>query len=388
MRLGLYIDATYREEGGRVLTNYETLPFLQFGCETGSHFTSLVLFGREAPPGTGNDHPLPAGAALAPLPFYPSLAELPRVASAAVRTVGAMWRGVARVDAVWVFGPHPFGLVLALLALARRRRVVLGVRQDTMRYFRSRLRTRTTAPLLAPLWLLDAAWRALARVVPATVVGEELEHRYGGPRRRLLPMQISLVRSADVATVARAELPAGTVSLLTVGRIDTEKNPLLLVDAIAELRARGRDVRLTWVGTGPLADAVRAHADQRGVGEWISLPGFVPPGEALLAKYRDADAFVHVAVTEGVPQVLMEALACGTPVLATAVGGVARALEDGAAGLLVPPSDLEALVAGIERLLDDETGRPRRAERGLELARERSLDVEAARVARWLGDPT
>ncbi len=389
MRLGLYIDATYRRRpsDGRVLTSFETLPFLRFGCEVGSHFSSLVVFGREAPEGGAEEHPLPEGVGLAPLPFYPNLAQVPKVASAAVRTVFAMWRGLGGVDAVWVFGPHPFGLVLALLALVRRRRVVLGVRQDTMRYFRSRLRRPATAPLLAPLWLLDRAWRALARAVPVTVVGEELEHRYRGPRPGVLSMQISLVRSADVAAAPRSEPLRDEPRLLTVGRVDAEKNPLLLVEAVAALRAAGVAVHSTWVGSGPLVEAVRARAAELGVADAIELPGFVPPGEGLIARYRDADAFVHVAVTEGVPQVLMEALACATPVVATGVGGVPRALEEGAAGLVVPPRDRDALVAAIRELVGDEEGRRRRAARGIELARERSLDVEGARVARWLQQP-
>ena len=386
MRLGLYIDATYRRASdGSLLTSAETLPFLRFGCEVGRHFDALVLFGREAPEGAGADLPLPGGPELAPLPWYPSLAELPRVVAAALRTVGAMWRGLGRVDAVWVFGPHPFGLLLALLALLRRRRVVLGVRQDTMRYFRSRLRRRSAAPLLAPLWLLDRAWRLLARAVPATVVGEELERRYAGPRPRVLAMQISLVPSSQVAAAPRAAPLGDDVALLTVGRLDAEKNPLLLVEALAALRDGGAPrFRATWVGTGPLAEAVRARAGELGVD--LELPGFVEPGDALLEHYRSADAFVHVAVTEGVPQVLMEALACGTPVVATAVGGVGRALEDGAAGLLVPPRDRDALVRAIRALVDDAEGRRRRAARGLELARGRSLDAEASRVAAWIGE--
>jgi glycosyltransferase involved in cell wall biosynthesis len=93
---------------------------------------------------------------------------------------------------------------------------------------------------------------------------------------------------------------------------------------------------------------------------------------------------VHVALTEGVPQVLVEAMATGLPVVATAVGGVAAALRDGEAGLLVPPDDRDALVDAIRRLLDDDAGRERRAAFALDLARERTLEAEGGRVARWL----
>lgn len=377
MRLGLYVDAMYRREGERVLTNFELLPFLQFGSEVGAHFDALVLFGREAPGGAGVDHALPGAPRLAPLPFYPSLADLGAVAGAIARTFGALWRGLDDVDVVWAFGPHPFAFALAVMARLRGKRAVLGVRQDTMRYFRSRLRSPRMKVLLGPLWLLDAAWKLLARGVPVVVVGDELARHYAAPRPGVHAMTVSLVRRADVAAAPRPfAAHDGPLELLTVGRIEPEKHPLLLVDALAEL---GPGFRLTWVGTGRMADAVRERAADRGVD--VELPGFVAPGAALLDRYRAADALVHVALTEGVPQVLVEAMSTATPIVATAVGGVATALEDGAAGLLVGPDDRDALVAAVRRLVADPAGREQRVERGLALARQRTLEAEAAAVA-------
>ena len=354
MRLGLYIDAQYRADGERVLTNFESFPFLRFGCEVGAHFDELVLFGRAAPAGAGVDHPLPPGPRLAPLPYYESLARLGAVTSATAGVARAMWRGLERVDAVWAFGPHPFALALAFMALLRRKRVVLGVRQDTLAYFRSRLRSRRSAPLLVPLWLLDRTWKLLARAVPVTVVGEALERRYGGPRRGVHAMTISLVSVRDVAAAARDGAPGPEVELLTVGRLEPEKNPVLAVEALAALQgANGRRYRLTWVGTGRLADEVRAAAERLGVADRVELPGFVPFGPELLERYRAADVFVHVALTEGAPQVLLEALSAATPVVATDVGGVAEVVKSGATGLLVPPRDSRALADGIVALLSD-----------------------------------
>ncbi|HEX8205543.1 MAG TPA: glycosyltransferase [Solirubrobacteraceae bacterium] len=385
-RLGLYIDAQYREEAGRLFTEFESFPFLRFGCEVGGHFDELVLFGRSAPEGVGVDHELPAGPRLAPLPYYENLARIGAVARATSGVVRAMWRGLERVDVVWAFGPHPFALLLALLGLARRKRVVLGVRQDTLTYFRTRLRSRGTAPLLAPLWVLDRLWKLLARLVPATVVGGALERLYGGPRRGVYAMTISLVRGEDVADGPRDAGPGDDVELLTVGRLEPEKNPVLAVEALAALQGEnGRRYRLTWVGTGRLGDDVRAAAERLGVADRVELPGFVPFGPRLMERYRQADVFVHVALTEGAPQVLLEALSAATPVVATDVGGVAATLEDGAAGALVPPRDAPALAAAVARTVADDAARRGRVERGLEIAREKSLEAEAERVARWIG---
>src|SRR5439155_1588029 len=81
---------------------------------------------------------LPAEVELVELPHYRDLTHPGEVARSVPGTIRAMWRGLERVDVVWAFGPHPFAIVLALLALLRRKRLVLGVRQDTLGYYRNR----------------------------------------------------------------------------------------------------------------------------------------------------------------------------------------------------------------------------------------------------------
>lgn len=388
MRLGIYVDGSFRRApDGTLLSDGESGPFLRFGREVGRQFDELVLFGRSAPEGAAAEHPVPDSQAvrLAELPYYANLARLGAVVRAVGSTARGLWRGLDDVDVVWAFGPHPFALLLALFAIVRRRRVVLGVRQDTMAYFRSRLRSPKQSVLLAPLAVLDALWRLLARFVPVTVVGTALERAYGGPRPGVLSMTVSLVPRASVAAAPRDGEPSEVVELLTVGRVEPEKAPELAVEALARLNHGGDRVwRLTWVGTGKLEAAARTAADERGIGDRLDLAGYVPFGEPLLERYRAADVFVHVAVTEGTPQVIVEALGTATPVVATDVGGVSAALDGGAAGLLVPPGDAAALERAIRATVADPAARRARVERGLELARGRTLEAQAGRVAEWL----
>jgi glycosyltransferase involved in cell wall biosynthesis len=84
--------------------------------------------------------------------------------------------------------------------------------------------------------------------------------------------------------------------------------------------------------------------------------------------------------------VIVEALATATPVVATDVGGVRAAVDDGTAALLVPADDLGALVAAVRRLADDRALARRLAARGLEVTRELTLEREAARVAEFVGE--
>jgi glycosyltransferase involved in cell wall biosynthesis len=396
VRLGLYVDGPYRlvetADGPRVAPDPADFPFLTFACEVGGQFESLLLFGRARRVSHADTRLLlPAGVEMELLPHYDDLRRLGQVAKAALGTARGFWRGLARVDVVWVFGPHPFSFLLVGLAALRGKRIVLGVRQDTLAYFSQRLPEQRWKPALLAVQAMEAGYRLLARLTKVTVVGSEIARHYGGERPSMLSMTVSLARLEDVVRDPVKRDWNGRIDLLTVGRIDSEKNPFLVVDTMAALeRVRPGRYHLAWVGTGPLQEAVLRRAADLDISDRIELRGFVPFGPELLQQYRQAHAFVHVSLTEGLPAVVIEALASGTPVVGTDVGGVAAALEGGGAGLLVPPADPDALVAALLRITDDAELRGRLVARGLELARDRTLDVQTGRVARFMmsaGDP-
>jgi glycosyltransferase involved in cell wall biosynthesis len=387
-RLGVYVDTVvdinHGDEIHTVRTNAASLAFLTFVCEVGSGFPGLTIFARQSSD-AGADFPLPGSPAVAGLPYYPAVSP-GALAANALATVRAMWRHLDGVDHLWVFGPHPFGLLLVALAAVRRRRVTLGVRQETVAYFASRMTpaARRTGLLLA-VRLLDACWRLLSRKLPTTVVGTGIEKAYGGPRAGLHQMSISLVRRSDLRPAgARREL-TGPIELLAVGRLAPEKNPMLLLDALAMLHSRcpGR-FRLTWVGDGELRKAVHERVAELGLENVVALPGFVPIGSELMEYYRRSDLFVLVSVTEGLPQALIEAQANAVPIVATDVGGVGVVLDNGKAGILVPSGDPAALAESIDRLVADSGRLSALVKRGRELAELRTLDKTSASAAAFL----
>ena len=131
--------------------------------------------------------------------------------------------------------------------------------------------------------------------------------------------------------------------MLSVGRLETEKNPLLLADVLARSATAAGDWRLLICGEGPMEGELRERLRELGVEDHAELLGYVPIHGGLLDLYRSVNAFLHVSWTEGLPQVLLEAFAAGTPVVATAVGGVPEAAGD--AALLIPPGDADAAAA-------------------------------------------
>ena len=132
---------------------------------------------------------------------------------------------------------------------------------------------------------------------------------------------------------------------------------------------------------GELRDRLR----RLGVENRAELLGYLPIHGGLMERYRSVNAFLHVSWTEGMPQVLLEAFAAGTPVVATAVGGVPEAAGD--AALLIPPGDAEAAAAALARIAAEPDLRRQLVTKGIERVRGRTLEAESARVAYFLADP-
>jgi glycosyltransferase involved in cell wall biosynthesis len=158
------------------------------------------------------------------------------------------------------------------------------------------------------------------------------------------------------------ERPAGArPTVLFVGRIVRNKGVEPLLEAVLGLRAEVPGARLRVVGTGesPLIERLRHRAAQAGAPEALELAGYVPRDQ-LPEEYAAADVFAAPSVYEGGPGfVYLEAMACGVPVIGCAGSGASEVIRDGATGLLVPPSDVDALRDALRQLLTDDALRQR-----------------------------
>jgi glycosyltransferase involved in cell wall biosynthesis len=142
----------------------------------------------------------------------------------------------------------------------------------------------------------------------------------------------------------------GAREVLTVGRAVPVKGQTLLIEAMAELKRRGVDARLTLVGDGPQMPELRELVERLAVADRVDLTGAVGQDE-IGALYARADVFAMPSFAEGLPVVLMEAMATGLPVVASRITGVPELVDDGVSGLLVAPGRVDGLVAALERLL-------------------------------------
>jgi glycosyltransferase involved in cell wall biosynthesis len=381
VRLAVYTDYPYGRADGRL---YAQRAFVLFLGELAKSFERVIVPGRLDPELGRSHYAVSPKIEFVPLPYYRSVHRPLEAAGAMLRSLRRFWRLLDEVDAVWLLGPHPLCVAFALLAAARRKRVVLGVRQNTPRYARVRHPGRRRLHAVADA--LDAAYRLMARRCRTVVVGPELAERYSGARE-LLEISVSLVGDRDLVTVEEAAERRydGELRALSVGRLETEKNPLLLADILARLTEADPRWRLVVCGEGDLEDELRARLEALGVADRAELIGYMPWDGGLLDLYRHSHALLHVSWTEGVPQVLSEAFASGLPVVATAVGGVEGAVGEDA--LLIQPGDAEAAADALQRIASHPELRARLVAGGLERVRERTLELEAQRVASFIAQP-
>lgn len=207
-------------------------------------------------------------------------------------------------------------------------------------------------------WLLAADHVVAAGAVAA----DRLREGYGIPPARIatIPNGVDLLRfrpvPPDEGLRARLGL-AGRRVVLAPARLVPRKGVDRLIAALPAMRARHPDVLLAVAGDGPQRAALGAMAEAAGGAGAVRFLGAVPPA-AMPALLALADLVAIPLRAEpgegdGLPMALLEALACGRPVVAGRAGGTAEAVTDGVNGLLVEGDDVAALAAAVTRLLDD-----------------------------------
>jgi glycosyltransferase involved in cell wall biosynthesis len=259
---------------------------------------------------------------------------------------------------------YPDGMAAALLARVFGCPLLVTLRGSIVRLSTYRLHR----PQLR--WVLRRATRVLAVSDSLRRVAEGLGA--GAGRVRVIPNGVDTerFRIGDRAEARRRlGLPADGPLLLTVAGVYPGKGQHTVVDALPDLLARHEHLTYAMVGATRPGDSYRWQLEQTvarlGLGDRVRFVGPVAH-EALPPWFNAADLMVLPTESEGWPNVLLESLACGVPVVATRVGGVPEIVVDGEHGLLVPHGDQAALTHALLAALDaswDRAALARRAAR-------------------------
>jgi glycosyltransferase involved in cell wall biosynthesis len=190
--------------------------------------------------------------------------------------------------------------------------------------------------------------RLMAPLTTLTICVAERERQVGLAARTCRAASTVVVPNAvDVAATEVAHAPRGPARVVSVGRLKAPKDPVTLVRAVALMRS---SCEVVLAGDGPDREALTRELQAAGVADRVELAGDRGDVAQLLSG---ATVFVLSSRSEGAPMSVLEAMAAGLPVVATAVGGIPELVEDGRTGLLVAPGDPHALATALERVLED-----------------------------------
>ena len=202
----------------------------------------------------------------------------------------------------------------------------------------------------------DAALRGARRVLCPSAYLRDVALGWGIDPERLsvLPNPAPEIPPLPSRAELREDVGFTRRALVFAGRLGPQKALGVALQALVDVP----DVTLTVAGDGPDRPALEARAHQLGLDARVSFLGSVPR-EQVLRLFHAADASILPSAWENFPHTIVEALAVGCPVIATAVGGVPEVVKDGENGLLVAPGDSAALAAAITRFFADEELRAR-----------------------------
>jgi glycosyltransferase involved in cell wall biosynthesis len=199
-------------------------------------------------------------------------------------------------------------------------------------------------------------------------------------RRGIPPEDISVVPcGVDTGFYSPGGPAPEPGTFLYVGRLKRYKGVQHVLAALAALKAAGRDYRLTILGSGDYRGALEEAAARLGLRDSVEFEGFVPPARKL-ELLRGSWTAVFPSEKEGWGLTVIEANACGTPVIASDSDGLRDSVNDGRTGLLVPHADIEALAAAMDRVVNEPGLRDTLGAGGLRWAARFDWDETARRM--------
>jgi glycosyltransferase involved in cell wall biosynthesis len=279
-------------------------------------------------------------------------------------------------------GPWDWRVVTRLLAICRRERVAIWHGHDyksnvlglfLRRFWPMRLVTTVHGWVKhtrrTPLYYrVDQL--CLPRYESVICVSDDLrDHclQIGVPPERCVLIENAIdtdefARRVDVAGAKRrVGIPPGRLVIAAVGRLSAEKGFDLLIRAVHRLLQSGHDLEVRIAGDGDSGPELQSLAAELGVADRVRLLGYLSDPRQL---YEAADVFALSSLREGLPNVVLEAMALEVPVVAARIAGVPRLICDGETGVLVEPGSVDELAAGLARVLNAPGARARLAAAG------------------------
>ena len=387
-RLGLVLDQVLYERDGRYSTDEAFIRFIEQAFR--ALFDRIQFCSRAGPAQHDGPYLLdPSIYDIIALPWYDDMTSLCLKAPVLLPRIGRVLdRAMRGWEIVIVGNVNP--LAPLALRMARRRQLpsILWVRGN----LHADLEHRLGGPVRRLVGKLAAS--AVVRAIPRgthVISSGENDHPF---LSRMGPAQVvysSKFGDDDFVSLPRSHPGERRPRLLYVGRIAPEKGLEILLEALRILvrrRAGLASPLLTLVGSdfigSTYGDDFRRRLEGSDLADCVQMVGYVPYGERLFGIYDEHDIMVLPSFTEGFPQVLLEAMIRGLPVVSTAVGGIPKVIRDGENGLLTPSGDAEALASALNRVLADPELVDRLSREGQRVARSYTREAQTRAIEKFI----
>jgi len=354
--------------------------YVLFLCSFTTEFDEVVLLGRLSPERGRRSYVLNhKSVRFVPLPYYPSNRSIWKVGPhfyyrvrQAIRSHANDW------DLLWVEGPHPLAHCVARQWASMRKPLILIARMDIVRWMASIHRGPKWILATGLAWLLDRRFRQLATYRTVFAVGTALTELYRGRKTQSYTFYPSLVSEKERLSLLERPRPADSARLICVGRLAKEKGINDLLTALTDLK--DLNCVLDLVGSGPEEDDLKGQVTRLGLEQRVTFHGYIDFGPTLFDFYQRSTVLVVPSLSEGFPQVIIEALACGLPIIASDVGGISGFLKDRHTALLIPAGNPGAIAIAIREIFARPELRRKLVENGQKSMLDLTLEAQRTRI--------
>ncbi|MCP4351170.1 MAG: glycosyltransferase family 4 protein [Desulfobacterales bacterium] len=252
----------------------------------------------------------------------------------------------------------PLGIIFSFF----RKNVVFYIVGDL--YTRNRTEQTDLKSVLKNIFVLlyDVIEQKTAKRFYATATGMELAQKH-----QCDIFFTSLIRNKHIKYEPKAIDPEN-IKLLFIGRLDSNKSVDNLLRAVMLICNENINVQLFIIGSGTEEQRLKNLTNELKLGKQVQFAGSIPFGESLWQWFEKSDIFILPSYSEGIPKVLLEAMAFALPIIATRVGGVPWITDNGKAALLIEPGSPDAIKKAVLRLIKDDTLRKSLVQEGFKIA--------------------
>ncbi|RLJ03745.1 MAG: hypothetical protein DRP08_03090 [Candidatus Aenigmatarchaeota archaeon] len=303
------------------------------------------------------------------------------------KLIPVLHKEIKKSDAVMVMHDDFLGLITLLQARKQKKPHLLFLGGNQVEVVRNKYTglKRWGAIYLAHLFeKIDQYW--MDHGLTVLVTGREMIERLSSPERYIYPYFTSLISDEDIIYRKPRDISSNSTNILYAGFLTENKGVHILLEAFARFREKYHtpDIKLHLAGDGYFRPKLEEICQQLKITENVIFYGFIGDKEKLKQLFREADMFVLPSKSEGIPKVLLEAMAYGVPILTTNVGGIPDIIEDGVNGLLIPPGSPGGLVKGMAKILFDAKLRQKLIDGGYHFIKEHTKEKQAKEIIEYL----